>query len=142
MAEKYYLLDTCIWRDFYENRFSKIGRPLGKYATDLFMKILKNKDKIYFSESLPRELKKDYNEKEINDMLNLLFIGNVLVRIEIKKEEYLEAKKLSEERNIPFVDCLNTIHARNYKAIMVSQDPHYFKGLKDIVKSVRPEKIS
>ncbi|MBL7147892.1 MAG: PIN domain-containing protein [Nanoarchaeota archaeon] len=142
MTEKMYLLDTCIWRDFYEDRFSKIGRPLGKYATDLFMKILKNKDKILFSEALIWELKKDYEEKDINDMLNLLFLNKTLIRIEINKEEYLEAKKLSQQRNIPFIDCLNVIHARNYKSIMVSQDFHYLKDLSDIIESVKPEQIS
>ena len=50
MAE--YFIDTCVWRDFYEDRFSKSKKPLGKYAADLFIKILKNKDKILFSESL------------------------------------------------------------------------------------------
>ena len=45
LTNKKYLLDTCIWRDFYEDRFSKINRPLGKYAHDLFMKIIKNKNK-------------------------------------------------------------------------------------------------
>ena len=142
MTEKYYLIDTCIWRDFYENRFSKIGRPLGQYATDLFMKILKNKDKIYFSEALIWELKKDYKEKDVNDMLNLLFINKTLIRIEITKAEHLEAKKFSQERDVPFIDCLNTIQARNHKAIMVSQDDHYLKDLVDIVKTVKPEQIS
>ena len=139
--KKIYLLDTCIWRDFYENRFSKIGRPLGKYATRLFMKILKDKNKILFSEALILELKKDYEERDVNDMLNLLFLNKTLERIEITKEEHLEAKKLSQERNIPYIDCLNAIHARNYKAIMVSQDDHYFKNLIDITKTIKPENI-
>jgi len=139
--KKIYLLDTCIWRDFYENRFSKIGRPLGKYATRLFMKILKDKNKILFSEALILELKKDYEERDVNDMLNLLFLNKTLERIEITKEEHLEAKKLSQERNIPYIDCLNAIHARNYKAIMVSQDDHYFKNLIDITKTIKPEDI-
>ena len=34
MAKKY-LLDTSVRRDFYEDRISKIGRPLGKFANDL-----------------------------------------------------------------------------------------------------------
>ena len=139
--KKIYLLDTCIWRDFYENRFSKIGRPLGKYATRLFMKILKDKNKILFSEALILELKKDYEERDVNDMLNLLFLNKTLERIEITKEEHLEAKKLSQERNIPYIDCLNAIHARNYKAIMISQDDHYFKNLIDITKTIKPEDI-
>jgi len=142
MPEKIYLLDTCIWRDFYENRFSKMGRPLGKYATELFMRILKNKDKILFSEALFLELKRDYGQEDIKDMLNLLFLNKTLVKIEITKEEYLEAKNLSQKRNIPFIDCLNAIQARNHKAIMVSQDDHYFKDLADITKSIKPEQIN
>lgn len=141
MTEKY-LLDTCVWRDFYENRFSKFGKPLGQYATDLFIKILKNKDKIIFSEALIWELKKDYKEKEIYDMLNLLFLNKILVKIGITKEEYSEAKKLAQERNLPFVDCLNAVHARNHKAILVSQDEHYLKSLSDISKTVKPEQVS
>lgn len=140
MTEKY-LLDTCVWRDFYEDRFSKSGKPLGKYATELFIKILKNKDKIIFSEALIWELKKDYKEKEIYDMLNLLFLNKVLVQIEITREEYSEAKKLSQERNLPFVDCLNAVHARNHKAVLVSQDEHYLKSLSDVSKTVKPEQI-
>ena len=139
--KRVYLLDTCIWRDFYENRFSKIGRPLGEYATKLFMKILKDKDKILFSEALILELKRDYEEKDVNNMLNLLFLNKTLERIEIIKEEHLEAKKLSQERNIPYIDCLNAIHARNHKAMMISQDDHYFKNLIDITKTIKPENI-
>lgn len=141
MAEKY-LIDTCIWRDFYEERFSKIGRPLGKYAGNLFQKILKNKDEIYYSDSLIWELKRRYSEEEIKDLLNVLFLTKTLIKIEIKKDEHLEAKKLAQERNIPYVDCLNAIHARNYHAVLVSQDPHIIKQLEDIASVVRPEDIS
>ncbi|MFH2028959.1 MAG: hypothetical protein ABIJ08_07490 [Nanoarchaeota archaeon] len=142
MAEKYYLIDTCIWRDFYENRTSKIGRPLGSYASHLFQTILKNKDKVYYSDSLVWELKKRYSEEEIKDLLNVLFLTKTLIKIEIKNEEHLEAKKLAQERNIPYVDCLNAIHARNYSAILVSQDPHILKELDDIALVIRPENIS
>jgi len=58
MANKYWF-DTCIWRDFYEDRLSKTGNPLGLYASDAFVKIIKNKDLILYSESLVWELKKD-----------------------------------------------------------------------------------
>jgi predicted nucleic acid-binding protein len=106
------------------------------------MEILKNKDKILFSEALVRELKKDYSEEDINDMLNLLFINKTLLRIEITKEEYSEAKKLSGERNLPFIDCLNAIQARNHKAIMVSRDEHFIKNLSNIVKPAKPENLN
>lgn len=141
MAQSY-LIDTCIWRDFYEDRISKAGNPLGKYATNLFMKIIKHKNQIIFSEALVWELKKDYDENEVNDMLNLLFINKVLVKIEITNREYLEAKRLVQERNLPFVDCLNAIQARNHNAVLVSRDEHFTKFLSDIAKIVKPEQIS
>ncbi len=139
--EKKYWLDTCIWRDFYEDRFSKAGNPLGEYATNAFMKILKKRDKILFSESLTRELSRDYGEKDINDMLNLLFMGGTLIRVEITKEEYQEARELSEKRKLPFVDCLNAVQARNHNAVVVSQDEHFTKNLSDIVEVIKPQEL-
>mgnify|MGYP001596699850 CR=1 FL=1 len=58
--------------------------------------------------------------------------------MEAAKEEYAEAKKLSELRNLPFVDCLNVIQARNNNAVVVSQDEHFTKNLSDIVKVIKP----
>ena len=136
-----YNLDTCVWRDFYEDRFSKLGSPLGKYATKLFIKILKNKDKIIFSDSLIYELKNKYKEKEIYDMLMLLKINNILEKVEVKKEEYEEAKKISEERALPLTDCLIAVQARNHQAIVISQDKHFLKNLTDIVKTITPQDL-
>ncbi len=69
MKKTFHLMDTCIWRDFYENRFSKAGNPIGKYAADLFIKVIKTKSRILFSEALVWELKRDYSEKEIERLL-------------------------------------------------------------------------
>ena len=38
MVEKYYL-DTCIWRDYFENRSDKF-RPLGDWAFSLIKLII------------------------------------------------------------------------------------------------------
>jgi predicted nucleic acid-binding protein len=139
--KKTYLIDTCVWRDFYENRFSRSNKPLGLYAYNFFVKILNNKEEIIFSETLIRELKKDYFEKEITDMLRLLVLNHSLIRIKITKEEYIEAKQLSKDRNVPFVDCVNAIHARNHNAILITQDKHFFNNLSDITKAVKPQNI-
>ena len=136
-----YFLDTCIWRDFYERRIGSGGRNLGSAAAKLFLKILKKKDKILFSEALLWELNKDYSASEINDMLNLLYTANSLIKIEIGKEEFILAKTMSLKRNIPFIDALNALQAKNHNAIMVSQDMHYLKDLKDIVTTKRPEEL-
>ena len=137
----FYYLDTCIWRDFYENRVSKSGTPLGKYASLLFMKILKNKDHIIFSHSLITELRKSYTDAQIHERLDLFLMTGLLIFVEITNEEYAEAKELSEERKIPFGDCLNAVQARNHNAILVSQDKHFFENLTDIVKAVRPQEL-
>jgi len=139
---KKYIVDTCIWRDFYQNRFSKSGNPLGKYATGFFMKILKNKDIILFSEALIWELKKHYSETEIDHMLMLLVVSRVLFRIKIARSEDLEARKLSIERKIPYTDCLNAVQARNQGAFLVSQDKHILVSLADIAQTVRPQDIN
>ena len=140
--DKKYLIDTCVWRDFYEDRVSKSERHLGKYATEFFLKVITKKDKIIFSESLIWELKKYCEEKEVIDMLNLLFLNKTLIRIDITKEEHVEAKKLSQQRKIPIMDCLNAVQARNHKATLITQDKHILENLSDIISSKRPEQIS
>ena len=140
MEERYYL-DTCIWRDHYENRFGKTGRPLGKYATKLIMKILSDKNVILFSEFTIRELRKDLTKEEINDMLNLLFISGTLKKVGISEEEYREARKISKEKGLPLGDVLHVIISRNNKAVLVSQDWH-FKKLKNLVSVKAPEEIN
>jgi predicted nucleic acid-binding protein len=140
MAVKY-LLDTSLWRDFYEDRVSKSGRPLGKYASDFFVKLLKRNDEILYSEALVWELKKDYDEQDIQDMLTLLFLLRILRKVEITKDVHLDAKRLALERKIPYVDCLNAVLARDHKAILVSQDEHIITDLKDIAETKKPEWI-
>ena len=141
MTRTVFYLDTCIWRDFYESRFSKGGAPLGGYASSLFMNIMKKKGIVLFSDALIRELGIDYDEKEINDMLGVLFANNALVRLNIAKEEHLEAKKLSCERNLPYIDCLIAVQARNNSAVLVTQDSHFFEKLSDITRPVRPQEV-
>lgn len=138
---KKYFIDTCIWRDFYEDRLSKSGRNLGKEAADLFMRIIQDKDCILFSESLYWELGKDFDKKDIDDMLNILSFMQLLTRVDITKEEFIEAKKISSKRDIPFVDCLNAVQARNHNAVMVSQDMHFLESLKDIINTKKPSEI-
>jgi hypothetical protein len=137
---KTYYLDTCIWRDFYEDRFGKSGRPLGRYAAELFMKILGRGDTILYSDMVTRELWADYGYSEINEMLNILFLCGVLVKVDIMDNDFIEAKKLSKERKVPLGDAIHAILSRNNNAIMVSQDDDYI-ALQDICTVVKPDKV-
>lgn len=135
-----YYFDTCIWRDFYESRIGLRGKPLGKYAADLFIKVIRNKDALLYSELTLKELKADYSEKEVNDMLNLLFLSDILKMVDMKKEEYVEAKKIAEEKKVPAADVLHAVLARDNGAIFVSQDQHA-QELADITIVKKPEEI-
>lgn len=140
MAEKYYL-DTCIWRDHYENRFGPQGRPLGKYATELFVKIMKNKDVIVFSNHIIYEMKKAFAQEEIEDMFRILDLMSILQKVEVEKSDWEEAKKLAEEREVSRSDSLHAIIARNNKAILVTQNLNDFDKFRDIITIKRPEEI-
>ena len=135
-----YYFDSCIWRDHYENRFGPRGRPLGKYATALFNRIIKKQDTLLFSDLNIRELKLAYTDEDINDMMRLLSMMSILKHVETKREDNIKAEKVAKERNLPPGDALHAILARNNNAIMVSQDKHYQK-LKDIADIKRPEEL-
>lgn len=74
-------------------------------------------------------------------MLFLLIANNLLLRVDITNEEYAEADKLSKERDVPLVDSLHAVQARNHKAMMISQDRHFIEQLQDVVKMIRPQEI-
>jgi len=105
------------------------------------MKILKRKDKIIFSEGLFRELNAGYSRKEVDDMLAIFIACKILKKIDMTESESVEAEKLSKERNVPFMDCLNAVQARNHNAILITRDKHFFINLKDIVAALKPEEI-
>jgi hypothetical protein len=125
MPRKYWF-DTCIWRDFYEDRLNRQGDPIGKYASMLYLKIVKEKGVILFSESLIWEMRKDYDESGIDEMLGLLFACGALIKIGIKEGEIQEARSIADERRLPFADCLIAVQARDNDAVIVSRDRHFF----------------
>jgi hypothetical protein len=137
---KNYYFDTCIWRDFYENRFGSGGRKLGEIAANLFMYIIKNKKILNYSDFIVLELKRDYNPNEIELMLNFLFLSNILMKIEISKEDYVKSKQIGAELNIPPGDVLHAIISKKSNSILVSQDNHMQK-LKHLVEVKKPEEI-
>ncbi|MFH1668320.1 MAG: PIN domain-containing protein [Candidatus Woesearchaeota archaeon] len=139
MPRRFYL-DTCIWRDHFEDRTGPGGRPLGKYATQLLMKIIRDKDIIIISDAIIAELKKGFYDDEISDILNVLQAMGSVENIPIQDIDDTEAKMISKERKLPILDVLHAILARNNQAILVTQDKHFMQ-LSDIVNCKRPEEL-
>jgi len=140
MHESYYI-DTCIWRDHYENRYSPQGKPLGNYATKLFTKIMKDKVTIIFSNHIVYELKKAFAPEEIEEMFQILFLMKILKKTEITKENWEEAKKMAQERGVSKSDSLHAILARNNNAILITQNLKDFEKFSDMITIKRPEDI-
>jgi predicted nucleic acid-binding protein len=137
---KYYYLDSCIWRDHYEDRFGPGGRPLGRYATKLVMKIMKDRSSILVSDVVVRELSKEFGEEGINDMFKLLSLIGLVKMVNFSKKDAVEAERLARTKNIPIPDALHAVIARDNSAVLVSQDRH-FQLLTDTVEVRRPEDI-
>lgn len=138
MTEKYYI-DTCIWRDFHENREDKF-RPLGEWAFEMFRMIKETNSLVLYSDLTVDELSKDYNPEQINEIFKIMSEAGLLKKIELKKQQFQEAAKLKREKNFPFGDCLHAIIARDNQAIMVTRDKH-FEEMQDIVESYKPEDL-
>jgi predicted nucleic acid-binding protein len=138
---KIYYIDTCIWRDYYENRISIHGEPFGEIAIKLFLKIIKENNIILFSDLVINELKKDYSKEEIIRLFNLPFISKILKKIKISKEDIKEAQILSIKKNVSFGDCLHAILAKNNKAVLITQNVKDFKKLKEIVIFKKPQEL-
>ncbi len=140
MGQNYYI-DTCIWRDHYEDRYGQGGRPLGMIASGLFFKLIKENHTILFSEFIILELQKDYSDEDTHLMFNLLFLAGKVQKVSISKEIINDARILSQERMISCGDCLHAVLARHYNAILITQNEKDFKKLMDITPFRKPEQI-
>ncbi|MFA5797486.1 MAG: PIN domain-containing protein [Candidatus Woesearchaeota archaeon] len=116
---KYYV-DTCIWRDYWENRSDGL-RPLGEFAFQ-FLKNLNRDDVILVSDVVVDELLKYYDSKTIAEMLT---ITTQIIRVSISAEEYARAKLMRNAPSIPLGDAMHQIIAEREHAIIVTRDKHF-----------------
>jgi predicted nucleic acid-binding protein len=137
MDNKYYL-DTSIWMDVYEDRKGYNNEPLGDYGLKLLALIKAKESKIVITDLLISELEVRYTIAEINGMIKPFEL--IIEKIISTKKQKLEAKKIAEERNLPYGDTLHSIIARDNNLILITRDKH-FRELIDISKYYKPEEI-
>ncbi len=135
--ENYYL-DTCIWRDYFENRKDRF-RPLGEWAFRLLKKIIYNKEKVMYSDLVVSELLNYFDRDKIKEIFSIVK-NDFLEKVDIKKHHGEEAFDLKEKEGIPFGDALHAVLAKENNAILVTRDKHFRKLLK-IVKIRKPEEL-
>ena len=136
--ERYYF-DTSIWLNFFEKR-NEFNLPKGEYTEILIKLIIRKGDKVIISDILKNELLKlGYLRNEIENMFFPL--RRILIYFPSNKKQFKRAKDLSKKRNIPLLDAMHALLARDQKAIMITRDKHFLL-LRDIITSKRPEEIT
>ena len=121
---KYYL-DTCIWRDYFENRTDKF-RPLGDWALRLINKIIEENCIFLYSETTLTELKELYSEKEIQNMFDIV-PQTLVIKVECSEKQFRDAVMFSKQFKIPCKDAIHAVLARDNGAVLVSRDKHFFE---------------
>lgn len=115
MVEKYYL-DTCIWRDYLENRYDSL-KPLGEFSLQLINKIVEDENILCYSDIVIKELKKALPQEEITDLISII-PQHLRLKLTISRQQAHEAKKLMRTFNIPFGDAMHAILTRDANAIL------------------------
>lgn len=125
-----YYVDTCVWRDHFEQRKGPNGRPLGKYATDFFARVVKEKNTIILSDHLFYELK---HTQEIDFLLHILDAASCLEKVTASEKQKAEAENISEQRKVGLGDCLHAVLARDAKAVLITQNIRDFEQFLDFL---------
>ena len=135
---KKYYFDTSIWLDFLENR-DEPNFPKGAWAKKLIKKMINENGKIIISEAIKNEMvEMGHSKYEIEELFKPF--RNNLVNVYSNKKQYGKAKDLKNKGNVPFLDALHAILARDSRAVLVTRDAH-FKKLLDITKYKKPEEL-
>jgi hypothetical protein len=134
---KYYF-DTCIWRDYLENRSDNL-RPLGEWALGLIKKIIEEDSTIIFSDFTEDELLKKWTKGELKDELSFI-PEQTFLRIKVSQKQIEESFKLSRQLKIHPEDVFHAIVARDDDAILVTRDKHFIE-LTNVVIVRKPEDL-
>ena len=128
-----YYIDTCIWRDYFENRVDRF-RPLGEWAHRMLNQSLENKDTILCSEMVKLELEEYFKEEDIKRIFEPY--SNIIAEIEIDPDIMSIARGLRKE--LSHGDSIHAAVAIAHSAVLVTRDRH-FETVGIVVK--RPEEL-
>ncbi|MFH1752478.1 MAG: PIN domain-containing protein [archaeon] len=133
-----FYLDTCIWRDYFEDRKDNF-QPLGMFAFQFLKECFEKKKLILVSKIVERELLEYYSKERVTEVF--ANYAEIIVWVEYSKEEEIEAYSfwLKTNKKFPFSDVLHSIIARNHKVTLVTRDKHFEEI--GIIKPKLPEEL-
>jgi predicted nucleic acid-binding protein len=136
------LVDSNMFLDYYLNRSDGLI-PIGEFAFKFIQEAIGCKYLVIVSSSVIGEVKDKlgFSEFELNEkVFNGLIKRNKLQIIKETTEQVIKARKLSLERNLPVVDCVQAIIAHEENFLIVSRDFH-FNELNDFAETLKPEDL-
>jgi hypothetical protein len=131
---KYYV-DTCIWRDYWEDRNDNL-RPLGEFALQFFRMVETEEHIIIYSDLTIKELKIMYNDTIIREILSVI-PEELLLKITFNEKQLSRARNISLISGIPLNDALHIIMSKDNHCILVSRDIHMI----EFGDAVKPEEL-
>lgn len=131
-----YYLDTCIWRDYFENRSDRF-RPLGEWALRLINKIIEENSLILFSELVVEELREAYTREQVNEIFSIM-PRKCFLFVDFKVEYIIELNRLKGK--FPTKDAKHLILAVKNNAILVTRDEHFIQYC-DEFEIKKPEEL-
>jgi len=136
---KFYL-DTCIWRDFFEDRFDGL-KPLGEFAFRFLKQCKERKIPIIVSDAVVFELRHYFSQERVDEVFS--HFGNIIVNVFATPQQFSEANKewVKRGKKLPFDDVLHAVLAKHHKSVLVTRDSHFFDFLTSIVEVEKPEDI-
>lgn len=137
--QKRYYLDTCIWRDYFENRKDRF-RPLGDWAFEAIKIIIDNEDIIIYSDAVEEELLSAYSKEKVNEIISIV-PPEIMIKVCITKKQAEEGRILAKKLKIPLKDAFHSILARDNNAILISRDKHFYNLLNIVVLKLPEELI-
>jgi len=130
-----YYVDTCIWIDYWENRYDNL-RPLGEFAAN-FLSNLTETDIVYYSKLSIRELRKQYSIDIITSIFDI--VKDKLVFLETFENDVTYANTIIFSGLAHDADAMHIALAKRVGATLVTRDKEIlFAG---IVKAFKPEDL-
>jgi len=137
------LVDSNIFLDYYLDRKSGLA-PIGEYAFQFMKSTIECNYYLILCKESIWELSAVLGITEEDVFQKVLSGINVKRKFELTSPSLLqkrEAKGISQKRNVPYVDALFAIVARDLKIRVITRDKHFFEELGDIVSSNKPEEL-
>ena len=137
------LVDTNIFLDYYLNRSSGVI-PIGEFAFQFFQRTLECEFFVVICTETVNELKMvlGVDEKKIwEEVFRPFWIKSKIEVVYPTREQKIIARRLSDEKKVPFVDALFSIIARERGLFLVTRDRHFSEEL-DFAEFTRtPEEL-